>query len=84
MIWLGRLGDFYHFTMSPELADYLILGNFNDLMNKRIYKKIHLRFLPDIGVEIFSSNEWTETLENLEVGGIQSINNRNIPSSFFD
>jgi hypothetical protein len=52
-------------------------------MNPRINKKIHKRYLADIGIECTLDQVTIDKLENLEINGIVHLSNENFPESFY-
>ncbi|MCP3873246.1 MAG: hypothetical protein GY699_08860 [Desulfobacteraceae bacterium] len=52
-------------------------------MKNRIRKKIHKRYLPDVGIEITMNSKWESILSDLEVSECAEINKQNIPESFY-
>ncbi|MES2826055.1 MAG: hypothetical protein V4732_20815 [Pseudomonadota bacterium] len=52
-------------------------------MNRRINKKQHKKYLPDIGIEICQDKQWQSRLSHMEVGESMLIESGNIPESFY-
>ena len=52
-------------------------------MNQRLTKKIHTKFLPDIGAEITNSSDWEDRLKLLKVREEIAIQRNDIPGTFY-
>ena len=52
-------------------------------MNRRITKKLHKKYLPDLGIEICQSKQWQSRLVQLGIGDSIAIESSNIPESFY-
>jgi hypothetical protein len=52
-------------------------------MNRRINKKQHKKYLPDMGIEICQDKQWHSRLSRMEVGESMLIESGNMPASFY-
>lgn len=53
-------------------------------MNQRVNKKIHKRYLSDIGIEIPNSSDWEDRLSTLDIHETRDIKDSEIPDSFHE
>ena len=51
-------------------------------MNRRIEKKVHSRYLADIGVEVVQDKEWGKRLSNLSIDESIEIGTDELPATF--
>ena len=52
-------------------------------MNKRIDKKIHTKYLCDVGCELSQDEKWQQRFSSLDVGEIIQISDADLPESFY-
>src|SRR6187551_3212093 len=57
---------------------------YRKLMNRRINKKQHKKYLPDLGIEVCQDKQWQFRLSQLETGESIIIESASIPASFYD
>jgi hypothetical protein len=52
-------------------------------MNRRVSKKQHKKYLPDLGIEICQDKHWHSRLVKLSIGDSIAIESSSIPESFY-